>query len=257
MMTAFCCNKMSPLAEPFTDEIIEDKISTDFPRNSNLIFDIEWIQSLGNKTNFDSEYNVKRVKIFLTIAMAIFNISGIVLQSFIIYFEKFGRDSQKRGLTNRVSIVSFSLFIFFKEFSPAHQTILSNILFKLIAAVMEWNILRSTNSIVLDISDVTVGLNSDVAYVLWFIWQWTFCGLLLSIIECCIAWYILRVVIKRLLLINDELLALWVKATNVVVSLFLIVVQSKSKRFVKNVITYSNNASPSLTQDLIIGTQIR
>ena len=122
---------------------------------------------------------------------------------------------------------------------------------------MEWNFLLSLTNIVLDVLDTIIGINSDVAYALWFIRQWTLCGLLLSVFECCIAWYILKVVIQRMVLLNDELLSMWSKVTNVVVSFFVTVVQSKTKLFAHNVIGYSTDRSPSIAINSVIGTNTR
>ena len=122
---------------------------------------------------------------------------------------------------------------------------------------MEWDIGLSLTSTVVHTAHTVTGLNSNVAFVLWFIRLWTQLGFYLSIIECCIAWYIIKVVFKRLILLNDELLACWIKITNVVVGLFLAIIQSKSTRFVQNVVYLSSNNSPSLMRDYIHGTNTR
>ena len=46
----------------------------------------------------------------LTLAKVTFLILGIPLQSLIVFFEMLGRDSQKRGLINRVSKIFLKYF---------------------------------------------------------------------------------------------------------------------------------------------------
>ena len=57
-----------------------------------------------NKThNVTFEDLGKNIEIPLTIVKVTITMLGIALQGLIIFFEMFGRDSQKRGLINRVS----------------------------------------------------------------------------------------------------------------------------------------------------------
>ena len=111
--------------------------------------------------------------------------------------------------------------------------------------MMEWDIVYSLTCAVLNSLKTCIDLNSDVAFAFWFIRLWAILGFYLSIIECSIAWYIIKVVLKRLILMNDELLACWIKVTNIVVGFFLAIVQSKSRGFLQNVADLSANANPS------------
>ena len=122
---------------------------------------------------------------------------------------------------------------------------------------MEWNILFSFMGTVTHIFYTTTDLSSSAAFALWFIRLWTLCGFYLSVIECCITYYIIKVVYKRLILLNDELLASWAKLTNFFVGLFLSIAQSKSMNFVRNVSKHSANNSPSLIQSFMMGTNTR
>ena len=117
--------------------------------------------------------------------------------------------------------------------------------FKLFSAMMEWDIVFSLTCTLLNTLRTCMDLNSDVVFAFWFIRVWSSLGLYLSIIECSIAWYIIKVVLKRLILMNDELLACWIKVTNIVVGFFLAVVQSKSRFFLQNVADLSANNESS------------
>ena len=58
----------------------------------------------SNTTEYHSSADqLNSFEIPLTVAKVTFLVLGMALQSLIIYFEMFGRDSQKRGLINRVS----------------------------------------------------------------------------------------------------------------------------------------------------------
>ena len=73
---------------------------------NNSIFNNERITSPVNKTGSldTSETDFVKLEINFLSIETFLSILGIALQSLIIYFEKFGSDSQKRGLINRVSV---------------------------------------------------------------------------------------------------------------------------------------------------------
>ena len=122
---------------------------------------------------------------------------------------------------------------------------------------MEWNILFSFISTFVHILYTTTDLSSKVVFVLWFIRLWTLCGFYLSIIECCVSYYIIKVVYKRLILLNDELLATLAKLTNFFIGFFLSIVQSKSIHFMLNVTHLSTTNKESFIRDLNFGIHIR
>ena len=53
--------------------------------------------------NIHHNMDLDLITFVLTIIQIIFITLGMVLKSMIIYFEQFGRDTQKRSLFNRVS----------------------------------------------------------------------------------------------------------------------------------------------------------
>ena len=53
--------------------------------------------------NINHNMDLDLITFVLTIIQIIFITLGMVLKSMIIYFEQFGRDTQKRSLFNRVS----------------------------------------------------------------------------------------------------------------------------------------------------------
>ena len=54
-----------------------------------------------NQPNNQPDYSI--VTVSLTVLQIIFVMLGMILKTMIVYFEHFGRDSQKRSLLNRVS----------------------------------------------------------------------------------------------------------------------------------------------------------
>ena len=122
---------------------------------------------------------------------------------------------------------------------------------------MEWNLFFCLITSVIHTSYSTIGLNYDVAYVLKFIHLWAICGFSLSLLEFAMAVYILKVFYRRLILLNDELLACWAKITNVFVGLFFTIVQSRSRDFIEKVGYLTANDSPTFLKDFIIGTKTK
>ena len=72
-------------------------MATFFDLNSNVNESI--LEEDDTKANVDLDLIVWP----LTIFQMIFIILGVILKLMIIYFEHYGRDSQKRSLVNRVS----------------------------------------------------------------------------------------------------------------------------------------------------------
>ncbi len=68
-------------------------------------------QNLANLTNESStvvsQHSQLIVVVSITITQTILTIFGTFLQLLIIYYEHFGKDSQKRPLLNRVSVLCF------------------------------------------------------------------------------------------------------------------------------------------------------
>ena len=73
----------------------------------HFTFDIDWIPSSANKMDKRNDDFVEQVEIYLLLIETIFVMIAIAMQCLIIFFERFGGDSQKRGLINRVSTFYF------------------------------------------------------------------------------------------------------------------------------------------------------
>ena len=72
-------------------------------KTKDFIFDVDWIPSPINKTDITDHDFETKLKIPLFLIETTFSLLGIALQCLIIYFERFERDSMKRGIINRVS----------------------------------------------------------------------------------------------------------------------------------------------------------
>ena len=112
--------------------------------------------------------------------------------------------------------------------------------------LFKWNILQSLNHIAISICFVTNARDFDVAYVLWFIRTITLSGFLLSLFESLFAWYIIKIVYKRLIALNDALNGAWLRVTNIFVALLLSIIQSKSITFIEEVsrLSHSDQIQP-------------
>ena len=56
-----------------------------------------------NETMEDDQLDLFLIEVPVTIVQIVFVILGMILKAMIVYFEHFGRDTQKRSLLNRVS----------------------------------------------------------------------------------------------------------------------------------------------------------
>ena len=82
-----------------SNETMDNDLDLVDPNVSYLPLDNE--SSTVNSTDF---LGPPVIVIPLTIIRAIFSILGIILKLMIIFYEHFGRDTQKRPLLNRVSV---------------------------------------------------------------------------------------------------------------------------------------------------------
>ena len=80
----------------------------------------------------------------------------------------------------------------------------------------------------------TDSLNDSVAFAFWFIRCFGLIGLLLCLNEALILRYLIKIIYKRIIIMNDALLGTWIKLSNVLVSLTLVVLQSQSLGFQRN-----------------------
>ena len=122
MKVVCCSDKMFALSNNSFDDTNDDdydqnffnqtETNTSMPRTQDndtdhFTFEIDWIPSSANKTDKRNDDFVEQVEIYLLLIETIFVMIGIAMQCLIIFFERFGGDSQKRGLINRVSTFYF------------------------------------------------------------------------------------------------------------------------------------------------------
>ena len=116
MKIALCFDNMFAMTYSSIDDMIDQDFSLDFfnqtafsnstsyqNQTKDFIFDVDWIPIPVNKTNSTDHDFETKLKIPLFLIETTFRLLGIALQCLIIYFERFERDSQKRGSINRVS----------------------------------------------------------------------------------------------------------------------------------------------------------
>ena len=72
---------------------------TDFMFEMNQTSTFVWT----NETMEDDQLDLFLIEVPVTIVQIVFVILGMILKAMIVYFEHFGRDTQKRSLLNRVS----------------------------------------------------------------------------------------------------------------------------------------------------------
>ena len=134
------------------------------------------------------------------------SIISIFLATTATLWERFGMDPMKRGVINRLVSCMMELVIFGSTIDIIEELYVAT----------NGNALKPTSSFIYGLRCVTVPT-----------------GILLSLNEIIFIKYMRKIVFKRMLAFNDDLIGIWLEVSNFVVALGLACVQSYDSRFAK------------------------
>ena len=100
----------------------------------------------------------------------------------------------------------------------------------------EWLILKDVIEVIVATTGLLAnGLNHHVAFVLWFLRTCGLFGFLICLTEALVLRYVTKVILKRIIDMNDALVGTWIKLSNLMVVLVLTTVHTLSTSFGRNV----------------------
>ena len=112
-----------------------------------------------------------------------------------------------------------------------------------------------------DVGEVLVAIagiltNDELNFYLTFIFWFTRCfgliGLLICQNEALFIRYLTKIIFKRIIIMNDALIGIWIKLSNIVVALILTVIQSQGVTFQRNLKHFANSNDDNLSGGLNI-----
>ena len=123
----------------------------------------------------------------------------------------------------------------------------------MIATLFEWSLLKDAAEIIAAISRMllTNGLNYYVAFPLWYLRALGLTGILLCINEVVLLRYVTKVILKRIITMNNALIGTWITLSNICVALILTCIQTQTRGFRKNLQRLTNEILPK--EGLAIG----
>ena len=83
-------------------------------------------------------------------------------------------------------------------------------------------------------------LNFYLVFIFWFTRCFGLIGLLICLNEALFIRYLTKIILKRIIIMDDELIGTWIKLSNIVVALLLTVMQSQGVTFQKNLQHFAN-----------------
>ena len=94
-------------------------------------------------------------------------------------------------------------------------------MFQMIASMFEWMLVKNVSEIIVGISSMIVpnGINYRVAFTLWFFRTFGTVGTLVCLNEVLLIRYVTKVVLKRIIVMNDALVGTWIQLSNVFVTI--------------------------------------
>ena len=106
----------------------------------------------------------------------------------------------------------------------------------MIATMFEWILLKNMAEINAGICRMLLpdGLNYNIALTLWFFRSFGTIGTLICLNEVLLIRYVTKVVLKRIIVMNDALIGTWIQFSNVFIALVLTCVQTQSLGFKRN-----------------------
>ena len=107
--------------------------------------------------------------------------------------------------------------------------------FQLIANLFGWALLKNIAESIANISRVlTNGLNYKVALTLWFLRALGLTGILVCLNEAVLLRYVTKIVLKRIIIMNDALVGTWITLSNFFIAIVLTIIQTQNRGFLKN-----------------------
>ena len=159
---------------------------------------MENIEIKDLETGFDTYYPF--LAFFTILVYLLFGF----LSMMITLYERFGMDTQKRGLKNR-----------------------------LVSSLAEFGIIFSIASIGQEFYMVCFNRNPSSTMIYGFFWLVTGVGLVLNINEIIMWEYLVKTVYKRVPEFNHDLLGVWLEISNIFIAFMLAMVQAHSVNFAK------------------------
>ena len=95
-------------------------------------------------------------------------------------------------------------------------------------------------------------LNFYLVFIFWFTRCFGLIGLLICLNEALFIRYLTKIILKRIIIMDDELIGTWIKLSNIVVASLLTVMQSQGVTFRKNLKHFANPNDDSLSGGLNI-----
>ena len=106
----------------------------------------------------------------------------------------------------------------------------------MIATMFKWILLKNMAEINAGICRMLLpnGLNYNIALTLWFFRSFGTIGTLICLNEVLLIRYVTKVVLKRIIVMNDALIGTWIQLSNIFIALVLTCVQTQSLGFKRN-----------------------
>ena len=127
-------------------------------------------------------------------------------------------------------------------------------MFQMIATMFEWLLVKNVFEVIAGICRMLTpnGLNYHVAFTLWFFRSYGQTGALICLNEVVLIRYVTKVVLKRIIVMNDALIGTWIQLSNVFVGLVLTGIQTQALGFQNNLLHLTNENLPK--EGLVIGS---
>lgn len=117
------------------------------------------------------------------------------------------------------------------------------------ASAYEWLILKDFCDLLVAISGVLTSTRMYyVAFTIWFIRCFGLIGTLLCLNEALLIRYLIKVVLQKIIVMNDALIGTWIKLTNVVITLILSGIHSQSISF-KSIVQHLTSGSVEMVPE--------
>ena len=112
--------------------------------------------------------------------------------------------------------------------------------------MFEWVLLKNLAETIATICRLIVssGLNYKVAFTLWFCRSFGLSGALICLNEALLLRYITKVVLKRIIIMNDALIGIWIQLSNIFIAIVLTSIQTQGLGFRKNLQHLTNEQLP-------------
>ena len=105
----------------------------------------------------------------------------------------------------------------------------------MVANLFGWALLKNIAESIANISRVlTNGLNYKVALTLWFLRALGLTGILVCLNEAVLLRYVTKIVLKRIIIMNDALVGTWITLSNFFIAIVLTIIQTQNRGFLKN-----------------------